>query len=283
MSLKRSLSEFKKAFSTDDKYTSLRTITIDGHESAWMKTEGTTKDNSWVTYEFHCECDFSKGIAWDFLKSKPSMIGSQMNCLYKETAIHLRILELRQEYLTNDNFLKVPSFDFSTYNFDLDEKKVILNMSKRASQNEWVGQRSALAATFWGGTLYAQTCARVLDISMASLWKILNEMEKEKLISLEGAVICEYRNIKPSWELWKEVVHGSVKYLISLPANSKTKNVWRIEEVKSKSKKIIEEIPLSHVPTFGPDVDDVFVLECFFKDFFRNNEFSLAINSKPKL
>ncbi len=252
------LPEYYVAFSANPTYTILRSIIVDGHEVAWMRIEGTVniegKDKPYAGNELFCECDFKKDVGWMMREDGPCCIGNREKCIPRQTALYLRRLELRCEYL---NRFKETTYGDISFLPD-HTPQIVRDLIKKVKAGEFIGEDGS-GAGFWGGYFYLQTLAGILDLPMGEIWKEVGSLVEQKKISLEGAVVQTYRKPPPpKWgECFKIEENGFVG-IASLPAHSKMPQEWKLEVYDPNGTKTKEgTLPLFYSPDFGPDIDDV--------------------------
>lgn len=262
------LPRYYEAYGESPRYEVERSIMVDGHEVAWLKYEGevaydiTGEGKEVQTYsghELHCACKFTEGTGWRMEEGgRPvGLIGGD-GCIKKEAAIHLRHLELREEYKARDMFGMWGYLDTE------DLEAIMLDLMEKAKAEEFLEGTSG--ARSWGGYYYLQTVASITDLPMKSVREAADKMIADKKIQLEGAVVQPYfEPASPTWEAHGSVERDGYRVVASLPTHSKMPQTWQFEVFKQGAEgeepvRVEIEIPqepLTHQPTFGPDVDDV--------------------------
>lgn len=238
----------------------VRSIPICDHEVAWMKFTGTNiYGKPFEGYDVYCECYFKEGVGWRTDEKHGVVgLGGHERCIYTETAMHLRHLELRREYVeiypnTWDGNRSVPRDHV---------QDVILDLVARSQNNPafFIGEPGS-GAQFWGGYFYLQTVAKITGHYIGHLWEDVHDLVAGKEIGLEGAVIQEYREPPPpKWEEYLRAEEDGWVATASLPGNRQMAREWKFEILKPDGTPAYALIPglgLFHDPVFGPDVEDV--------------------------
>ena len=254
--IKDLLPAYYEAHGVDPSYTALRIIAIDGHEVAWMEfTRTTDPDKTYKGRALYCECDFTEGVGWKRENGKVYDLHLKAEkCLYRKTALHLRHLELREEYLKRFN---VASGDSFALRRRLEE--IISDLIEKVKAGEFVEDGNG--ARFWGGYFYLQTVALITDQFFGHLWEDVRRLWLEKKIGLEGAVIQPYREPPPP--VWEEYLRIEVEGWVGiayLAGHHPIAKEWRLEVLKPDGMRAYRFIPglaLLHDPVFGPDPEDV--------------------------
>jgi len=259
---------YYEAYGENPRYEVERSIMIDGHEVAWLKYEGEVayditgegkEGQPYSGHELRCACKFTEGTGWRMQDDgRPvGLMGGDV-CLKKEAAIHLRHLELREEYKAREMFGRWghPGPE--------ELEAIMLDLMEKAKEEEFLEGTSG--ARFWGGYYYLQTVASIADLPMKNVWEAADKMIADKKIQLEGAVVQPYfEPAPPTWESHGSLERNGYRVVASLPTHSKMPQTWQFEVFKQGSEgeepvRVEIEIPqepLTHQPTFGPDVDDV--------------------------
>jgi len=262
------LPRYYEAYGENPRYEVERSIMIDGHEVAWLKYEGEVayditgegkEGQPYSGHELRCACKFTEGTGWRMQDDgRPvGLMGGDV-CLKKEAAIHLRHLELREEYKAREMFGRWghPGPE--------ELEAIMLDLMEKAKEEEFLEGTSG--ARFWGGYYYLQTVASIADLPMKNVWEAADKMIADKKIQLEGAVVQPYfEPAPPTWESHGSLERNGYRVVASLPTHSKMPQTWQFEVFKQGSEgeepvRVEIEIPqepLTHQPTFGPDVDDV--------------------------
>lgn len=243
-----------------------RSMVIDGHEVAWTKYTGTVvydmtgegkEGKEFTGHELYCACHFKENVGWR-QEEDGSTVGlmGKDGCIAKKTAVYMRHLELREEYKERGMlgvFSKDPHEELEA---------IMLDLMDKGEREEFLEGSSG--ARFWGGFYYLQTAAEIADLPIKYAWETASKMVQEKKISLEGAVVQKYYEPDPPrWEPHEVFEDKNIRVVASLPAHSQMPQTWQFEayaltgEEPVKIEVEIPEVPLTHEPVFGPDVDDV--------------------------
>jgi hypothetical protein len=262
------LPRYYEAYGENPRYEVERSIMVDGHEVAWLKYEGEVayditgegkEGQPYAGHELHCACKFTEGTGWRMEEDgRPVGLMGGDGCIKKEAAIHLRHLELREEYKARDMFGQWghPGTE--------ELEAIMLDLMEKAKAEEFL--EGTGGARFWGGYYYLQTVASIADLPMKSVWDATDKMIADKKIQLEGAVVQPYfEPAPPTWEPHTSIERDGYRIVASLPTHSKMPQTWQYEVFKQGAEgeepvKLEIEIPqetLTYQPTFGPDVDDV--------------------------
>ena len=248
--IKDLLPAYYVAHGSDPQYSSLRSIVIDSHEVAWMEFKGKTEDGKpYDGCSLYCECNFKEGVGWQKEDDKVCSLDGPRNCLFRKTAVHLRRLELQQEYLKR--------FGGDTFFLIQHIPEIVADLIQKAKAGEFLEDGNG--AAFWGGYFYLQTLAEIVDLPMSEIWKEAGRLVKNKKINLEGAVVQDYQD--PPLSEWDEVLEGEFDDWVgiaSLPRHRTMPREWKLE-VKNPAGKLVrtKKLSLIHDPVFGPDVSDV--------------------------
>ena len=188
------LPRYYEAYGENPRYEVERSIMIDGHEVAWLKYEGEIalditgegkEGQPYSGHELHCACKFAEGTGWR-MEDDSGLVGLMGGdgCIKKEAAIHLRHLELREEYKTRDMFGQWghPGTE--------ELEAIMLDLMEKAKEEEFLEGSSG--ARFWQGYYYLQTVASITDLPMKNIWEAANKLVADKKIQLEGAVVQPY-------------------------------------------------------------------------------------------
>lgn len=248
------------------RYDILRSIVINGHEVAWMSYVGTVQfDITGAGREgqpftgriMKCECDFTEGIGWnideDGNRYTVSGQDAKATCLIRQAAMHLRHLELRQEY--HDRFVKP---DEGVFSLNGCIREVTLDLIEKGQAGEWLEAHNG--AAMYGGYFYLQTLAAITDNFMGHLWDDMYALMQDELIELDGAVIKAYTNPPPpKWEEHVRIEEAGWTGIAKLPGHRRMAQEWRFTVLNPAGKEAVRAPGkrLLHDPTFGPDVEDV--------------------------
>lgn len=267
------LLRYYEAHGDNVRYEVIRSLPIDGHEVAWTKhivdvVTSISNDETIVRevsgHELKCVCDFTEGVGWGVDDSGRvySRYQAKGSCLPKETAIHLRRLELRREYLDKFPIDSIPMGD----EYDLWDKvpEIILDLIKKGKAGEWLSEGSS-GAHDWGGYFYLQTVQEITGIPYDQLWNHVHKMYADKQIQLEGMVVQEYTEPpEPTWEEYLRFDYEGYTGIGKLPTHSRMPQHWEIVILAQNGRTIAEGIEgpvLTHSPDFGVDVEDVANIE----------------------
>ena len=214
----------------------------------------------------HCACEFTEGIGWQ-VDEKYGIVGlsGEDDCLPRNVAIYLRQQELRQEFIEQFKDSAIMGKEYAL----LDHvPEVVLGLIEKDKAGEFIGEGSN-GAHFWGGHLYMQTVAAITGMPMSELWKVMDLMQAEKQISLEGCVIQEYSEPpEPNWEEYARLEYAGYTGIAKLPAHSKMPQHWEIVILAQNGRLIAEGIEgpaLMYSPDFGVDAQDVTNVETAIK------------------
>lgn len=262
------LPRYYEVYGNNPSYEIERSIMLDGHEVAWLKyqgevtydiTGGGKEGQTYTGHELECACKFTEGIGWQMeADGRPVGLMSGDDCIKKEAALHLRHLELRQEYKARDMFGRFG------YPGTEELEAIMLDLMEKAKQEEFIEGSSG--ARFWGGYYYLQTVAAITNVQMKQVWEVSNKMIADKKMQLEGAVVQPYfEAAPPNWETHSSLERDSYRVVAALPVHSKMPQTWKFEVFKQQADSNefvrleidIPTEPLTHQPTFGPDIEDV--------------------------
>lgn len=244
-------------------WTVIRSIVIDGHEVALMRFDGTRPDGSTYTgTDLKCECDFTEGVGWQ-LDEKYGRVGIHRNeCRYMGAAKFLRKRELSEEYLerysgtmADGTPLHHSGLDSALFGRPELYGEILLDLIERARAGEWLGESGA-GANFWGGHFYIQTFADIVELPPSVAWPTADKLVAEKRISLEGAVVQDYREPPAPEErgsVWESTLDDRYE--------------CRVERIDGSTGELVmtdgdrellrERVGLAYGAAFGPDADDV--------------------------
>lgn len=256
-------SKYYKVHGTNPTYTAIRIITVDGHYVAWMEFNGTViqditgrgqEGKPYTGRALYCECDFTENVGWKIEDGKIYTLDGPRKCLYRKAALHLRHLELRQEYL---KYFKIAEGD--SFALHRKVKEIILDLIEKAKAGEFIEDGSG--AAFWGGYLYLQTVAAISDQFIGHLWEDVHQLVAEKKIGLEGAVIQAYsKPPPPKWEEFLKIEDKGWIGIASLPGHRQMAREWKLEVLKPNGTPAYQHIcglSLMYDPVFGPDIEDI--------------------------
>lgn len=265
------LPTYYEALGTNPTYETIRSIDIDGHEVAWMRIDGSIKvdllglgreGEPYQEWELLCACDFTQGIGWDIYDGNKALqrITSE-RCIAKDTAIYMRLLELRHKYQKH-------KFISSMLDTEIQVEEVVKDLIKKDKAHEFI--EAGGGANFYGGHFYLETLAKIMDMSEADIAEIIKSLEANKTLSLIGSVVKEYKEPKqPKWNPYlRQELNGYVA-TASLPANSDTPQAWKFDIQGSEGAAVDVQTPtisLYYQPLFGPDVQDVDRAQKVLKD-----------------
>lgn len=269
MSLAEVLPRYHEAHGDTMTFTPERIIKIAGHEIAWMRYDGKVihdimgrgrEGEPFTGHAAYCECYFTEGVGWKIDDSdderfagRPIGLMGKEKCIYRKAAMHLRHLELRDEY--KEKF-KDTWDTFSREHIKL----VILDLIEKVKAEEFIGEDTN-GASFYGGYFYLQTVAEITDRYLGHLWETVHEMMEAKQIGLDGAVIQPYTEPPPpKWEEFSRLEVDGWIGIASLPSHRKMASEWHFEILNPDGEPayaLIPGEPLDHDPIFGPDIDDV--------------------------
>ncbi len=267
------LTRYYEANGKNPTYEIVRSIVIDGHEVAWMKYDGTIENDimgeghegePYFGHQLYCECYFTENVGWMIVENdKVCGIYGHEKCIYRSMAMHMRCLELREEYLKR--------FDMEGSEFFLLDHvpEIIFDLIEKAKAGEFIGEDGGGAACY-GGFFYVQTIGEIIGREISAgenislndqfaIWKIVRKLIDKKKIDLLGAIVQPYR--EPSPPTWAESFRVEDEGWIgiaSLPTHSKMEQKWKLEVMRPDGTSVgpAYKLPLLHDSMFGPDVDD---------------------------
>ncbi len=174
-------------------YRVIRSIPIDGHGVAWMEYAG----KNFTGYSLHCACDFAEGVGWNTENDGEIMnLDGGEHCLPKETALYLRQREVREEYI--DRFDDAAFGDIYKDVFTLRDHipAIVTDLLERSLTGEFMGSKGAF---YYDGHVFPETIVDITEMPYEDLWPILDQMESDKLIRMDGGVIRRYcENVESS-------------------------------------------------------------------------------------
>ncbi len=245
------LPRYYEAFGNDVTYNTIHSFIIQGHEVAWMEMSG----YNYTFRSLHCECYFTEEVGWRIDNGRINLEGEKI-CLYRQAIIHLRHLELRQEYQKRYQSDRIVSHLLGSLNLNT----VILDLMQKVRDGEFIGEDGSGAA-FYGGYFYLQTVMAISDMHPKQVWEAAKQLVEEGKISLEGSIIQDYREPPaPEWTEEFRIEEDGWVGIAHLPAHSKMTQVWKLDVMSADGLEASEpnyDLHLSHRPDFGPDVDDV--------------------------
>jgi hypothetical protein len=209
-----------------------------------------------------CECDFTEGVGWQ-LDEKYGTVGLHRNeCRYLAAAKYLRKRELTEEYLArysgtmaDGTPLQHSSLDSALFGNNQGYGEVLLDLVERARAGEWLGESGA-GANFWGGYLYLQTFADIAELPMSLAWPIADGLVNDKRISLEGAVVQDYREPPAPEErgaVWASKLDDRYECRVERVDGS----TGELVVTDGERELLRERVGLAYGAVFGPDADDV--------------------------
>lgn len=249
-------------------YETLRSMSIDGHEVAWMHFSGVRRDGrEFGGQTFKCACDFEEGVGWRTDEKYGVMgISSGEKCLPKKVALYMRQQELRAEYIERFPEDALWGSDLALIQH---VPEVVMDLIEKDKRGEFIGEDTG-GAHFWGGHMYMQTVSEITGKPMRDLWEDMDNMQVAKQISLEGCVIQEYRQPpEPKWSEYGRFEYEGYTGIAYLPNHSKMPQIWQISVLGPDGGLIAESIQgpaLMHDSTFGADVDDVAAVESTIRE-----------------
>lgn len=261
------LPEYYKRYENNLRYDVLRSIVIDGHEVAWMSYVGTVqidlteKGGEGTPFSgrtMMCECDFTEGIGWNIREDgqRYTVHGQDAaaTCLIRQAAMHLRHLELRQEY--RERFVKNHRGNFLGLKGCI--REITLDLIEKGQAGEWLESNDG--AAMYGGYFYLQTLAAITGEFMGHLWEDMYPLMQEELIEIDGAVVKAYTQPPPpKWEECVRVEDAGWVGIAELPGHRRMAQEWKFKVLDPAGKEAVYAPGkrLLHDPVFGPDVEDV--------------------------
>jgi hypothetical protein len=262
------LPRYYEAHGRNDTYETLRSIMIDGHEVAWMKYTFILTNNvpgigrkgkPIETFGLYCECYFTEEVGWK-TDEKFGVVGlsGKDHCIRFETAIDLRIRELREEYYALFDVHR----GMGSYGLVQHIDEMVTDLFERDKRGEFIAEGSN-GAHFWGGHFYIGTLARILDIDMSFIHKHIRRLVTESKIALEGFVVQQY--VEPPEPRWDESFsHEQDGYVVKgyLPGHSKMRQDFKLDLYDAQGSLVdTDYLPLNHPTLFGPDGEDVMLAQ----------------------
>lgn len=259
------LPEFYKRYKNDIRYDVLRSVVIDGHEVAWMEYTDTVQvvptgegreGKPFSGRIMKCECDFTEGVGWS-IDEKGQRRRNTVNveaCLIRRAALHLRHLELRQEYM--ERFVKNDPGNFFGLKGSI--REITLDLIKKGQSGEWLEAHDG--ARMYGGYFYMQTLASIVGEFMGHLWEDMYPLMEEKLIEIDGAIVKSYTQPPPPmWEECIRIEDNAWVGIALLPGHRRMAQEWKFQVFNPAGEEAIRSpgSRLLHDPVFGPDVEDV--------------------------
>lgn len=190
------LPRYYEAYGQNPTYDVERSIMIDGHEVAWLHYQGEVtfditgkgqEGKAYEGHELHCACRFTEGVGWQIDVERGTPVGfiGRDECDKKRVAMHMRHLELRQEYQERGMLGDTGRQDAGVV------KAIMLDLIQKREADEFV--EGTTGAEFWGGHYYLQTVGEITGLSMKQVWEGADLLLAEKRIRLEGMVVQTYR------------------------------------------------------------------------------------------
>lgn len=246
------LPRYYEAYGDDPAYTIERLIVMEGHEVAWMRYDGTVKfditgqGNEGKPYSGHslcCACKFTEGVGWKIDEQRGTPVGliGGDSCYKKEAAIHLRHLELREEYKQRGMMGEVDKYKSENI------KAVLMDLIEKSKAGEFL--EGSNGASFWGGYLYLQTLAEVMDLSVAAVRKATAELVEDNVIRMEGMVVQLYRE-PPEVPVYESLSEAPQAVLYQ----EKPNKVWALAPRPDETELKLDELTIddnNHWSTIG--------------------------------
>lgn len=286
--IKDLLPHYYAAHGMNPTFKNVRSIIIDGHEVAWMEYRGTvTYDitgegragQPYLGRKLYCECHFTEGVGWekDATHGVVGLMGPDC-CVRRKAAIHLRHLELREEYLE-----RFAPGSRDPYSLQKHTKEIIFDLIERVKRGEFIGENGNGAA-FWGGYFYLTTVASIMD-GYHDL-RVVRSLVDAKLIGMNGAIVTPYRvPAAPRWDESFSITEGSWRGVAYLPTHADMPQVWHFK-LFFKDEPFVDtdstELPLMHPCHFGVDVEDGGRAHAHLKQLIRRAKVSKRIKTKKK-
>lgn len=175
-------------------YATIKSSVIDGHEVAWMKVvrQGDSgPEDALLSNSLYCECDF-----------KISDRGEPSRCRYRSAVVHLWQLALRDEYIQRYAHEGRGSHQSLIDHF----KDIVLDLMQKRLNGEFVDGFSS-GLWIYGGLFYRQSLEVITGLDdRFYIHPLVQEMERDKQLLMDGAVVLPYRQYTPSSELKEEIV-----------------------------------------------------------------------------
>lgn len=200
------LPRYYAEYESNLRYTTIRSVIVDGHEVAWMEYAGHVEvegreDETFVGRTLHCECEFTHNVGWYLKDGHRFTTDAKRTCKYKRVAMILRQRELEEELVDHGGYARLRDRCLTDRaGVVADAKVLLLALADKGRAGEWVGE-DGNGASFYGGFYYLQTAAEIMDeMPMDVMWDAANELVAEGRIYIEGAIICDPREIVPPGE-----------------------------------------------------------------------------------
>jgi hypothetical protein len=262
------LERYYEAHGRENEHVILRSVMIDGHEVAWveLRDQEPLPEGRRPFRQMRCECDYIEGTGWCVMKDGGvATIGGQEPCVHAEAALRLRHLELRQEYaqiFDRRNIAGLTEEQVQTAVLGLSSQEalchIILDLVTKAKAGEWLEQGTG--ALFWGGYYYVQTVQAITDAPWETVWEVVRALAAEGQISLEGAVVQDYREPDaPEWTEYGRFTEDGWTGIALMPAHGDMPQEWKLQVLRPDGSVAVEDerLSMTYTPTFGPDIGDV--------------------------
>ncbi len=231
------LPQYHVLFGTDPTYTIVRSIVVDGHETAWMEISG----QGYVVRQAYCECYFKEGFGWKRDESGNAKRWITDRCLPHWEAQKVRQAELREELSAIIGDIPV----------------VIDALIAKVEAGEWVENGSG--ASFYGGWFYLQTLIAIVgEWRVPDVWQAIDRLNGEKRFGLNGMILCPYAEPPPpAWtEAFTLLVDGWIG-IASVPTHEHMPHAWQLEVFRPDGTHAVTASErLRHPVMFGIDVED---------------------------
>lgn len=264
MLIAESIDRYYEAHNTNLRYEIVRSELVEGHEVAWMKytdhikrdmVSAESEEEHFEGYCLQCACHFTEGVGW-FYDSKyggPVGTDADRNCEAKKEVQNMRNEELKEEYTERQMLDSLAEDETQTV------KNIMLDLIEKNKKGEFLESYSG--ASFWGGHYYLQLVESITGLGMAELYDIARQLEAEKIITLNGAVVCTYREpLPPKWEYYGQIESEGWKVRVSMPTHEKMAQTWKFEVANPEGDIVdlgLPELQMMYSPIFGPDAGDV--------------------------
>lgn len=263
------LERYYEAYGRQNEHVILRSMMIDGHEVAWVESRDPEPlpEGRRPLRLMMCECDYMEGVGWKIDKEHGTVgiDNGKSDCIRKEAALHLRRLELRREYARTFDRRNVAGLTEEQVRVALlglsspeALRHIILDLITKAKAGEWLEQGTG--ALFWGGYYYVQTVQAITDAPWESVWEAVHALVAEQRISLEGAVVQDYREPEPpEWTEYGRFEENGWTGIALMPAHGDMPQEWKLQVLRPDGTVAVEDerLRMLYAPVFGPDAGDV--------------------------
>lgn len=178
------IDSYKREAGVDTAYEVERFIGVNGHDVAWVKTVTEGRDDP--RYYLYCACDFAENVGWERDGDEIFDLPGSDDCREVQAALHLRQLELRDEYTRA--FLALGEvrdyYDETILTNYIPE--IIMDLIDRQARGDFIG---SLGSYIPGGFVWPETVADIIGISMEEAIGIADDMERAGMVFVDGSAI----------------------------------------------------------------------------------------------